>query len=162
MDIFCPQQYKMETNKRLVYNGHNFREFLNRNRITYQEASSTLSIDKNTIGKAVRGGNLNTSILLKICNTYKLSLSDFFSVVEDAPDMDNESEVKEYRFRPEESDLLLAGEREGPYSVAPKTIELLEELIRSKDMEINRLRMLMRLYEERADLLQGKFLDQDD
>lgn len=37
-----------------------------------------LGIDKNTVGKAVRGGNLNINIILLICNRYDLDIRDFF------------------------------------------------------------------------------------
>ena len=73
----------MGTNRRLVYSGERFRDFLAANHITYQEASNVLCIDKSTIWKAVRGVNLDTSILLKICNEYTLDLSDFFITVDD-------------------------------------------------------------------------------
>lgn len=63
---------------KIIYSGIKFREFLSRRGITYQEASAFLGIDKNTIGKAVRGGNLNMSVLLTICNMYHLNIADFF------------------------------------------------------------------------------------
>lgn len=81
---------------KIIYSGNKFREFLSRRGITYQEASAFLGIDKNTIGKAVRGGNLNMSVLLTICNKYHLSISDFF-VTE--PDND-ESTTYENSFEP--------------------------------------------------------------
>ena len=68
----------MAVTKKIVYSGDKFREYLNRHKITYQEASLQLGIDKNTIGKAVRGGNLNLNVLLTICNFYGLDISEFF------------------------------------------------------------------------------------
>lgn len=68
----------MAVTKKIVYSGDKFREYLTRHRITYQEASMQLGIDKNTIGKAVRGGNLNLNVLLTICNFYGLDISEFF------------------------------------------------------------------------------------
>ena len=49
---------------RTSYTGDNFREFLQKRGITYKAAAADLKIDKNTIGKAVRGGNLNIGVLL--------------------------------------------------------------------------------------------------
>ena len=63
---------------RTSYTGDNFGEFLQKRGITYKAAAADLKIDKNTIGKAVRGGNLNIGVLLKICNRYGLSIEDFF------------------------------------------------------------------------------------
>ncbi len=68
---------------KIIYSGIKFREFLSRRGITYQEASAFLGIDKNTIGKAVRGGNLNMSVLLTICNMYHLNIADFFVLEHD-------------------------------------------------------------------------------
>ena len=69
----------MAVTKKIVYSGDKFREYLNRHKITYQEASLQLGIDKNTIGKAVRGGNLNLNVLLTICNFYGLDISEFLN-----------------------------------------------------------------------------------
>lgn len=63
---------------KLVYSGERLREFLRRNNISYKQAAEELGIDKNTVGKAVRGGNLNSDIILHICNTYNMPVSDFF------------------------------------------------------------------------------------
>lgn len=60
------------------YSGERFRQYLQRNNISYKQAADALGIDKNTVGKAVRGGNLNIDIILRICNIYDLSISDFF------------------------------------------------------------------------------------
>ena len=72
---------------KLVYSGERLREFLRRNNISYKQAAEELGIDKNTVGKAVRGGNLNSDIILHICNTYHMPVSDFF--VEARADYDN-------------------------------------------------------------------------
>ncbi len=152
----------MDTNRRLVYSGEKFRDFLAANHITYQEASNVLGIDKNTIGKAVRGGNLNTSILLKICNEYKLDLNDFF-VAEDGSEIASEKGAGTYCGQdnaalPDEG-AWCAAEKEEPYAsgsgIAPG---VMEELLRSKEKEIARLRMLVKLYQERADMLQQKLV----
>lgn len=151
----------METNRRLVYSGERFRDFLAANHITYQEASNTLGIDKNTIGKAVRGGNLNTSILLKICNEYKLDLSDFFITVDEALSQE-ESYGEEYP-EPASSGFgksRYAEEDEETYGTRPKMSDnVMRELLQSKDQEISRLRMLVKLYQERVDMLQQKLMD---
>lgn len=72
---------------KLVYSGDRFREFLRRNNISYKRAAEELGIDKNTVGKVARGGNLNSDIILHICNTYNMPVSDFF--VEVTEDYDN-------------------------------------------------------------------------
>lgn len=79
---------------KLVYSGDRFRVFLQRNDISYKEAAEALGIDKNTVGKAVRGGNLNVDILLRICNIYGLNITDFFKVEEG----DNTTDVENYYF----------------------------------------------------------------
>ena len=63
---------------RIVYTGERFKKYLQRNKISYKEAAELLGIDKNTVGKAVRGGNLNLDIILRICNVYPLRIADFF------------------------------------------------------------------------------------
>lgn len=60
------------------YSGAHFRQYLQRKDISHKQAAEELGIDKNTVGKAVRGGNLNVDIILRICNTYELSVIDFF------------------------------------------------------------------------------------
>lgn len=151
----------METNRRLVYSGERFRDFLAANHITYQEASNTLGIDKNTIGKAVRGGNLNTSILLKICNEYKLDLNDFFITVDEAfsqPDSYGEESPEPTSSGFDRS--IYAEEDEETYGTKSKMSDnAMRELLQSKDQEISRLRMLVKLYQERVDMLQRKLMD---
>lgn len=53
---------------------------MQRKGLSYNEAAATLGINKNTVGKAVRGGNLNVDILLLICNEYGLNIADFFVI----------------------------------------------------------------------------------
>ena len=69
-----------------VYSGEELKSFLQRSDLTYKDAAETLGIDKNTVGKAVRGGNLNVDIILRICNTYGLNVHDFFKLVEQESD----------------------------------------------------------------------------
>ena len=56
----------MNEGKKLVYSGDLLRKFLHQKKLTYKEAAKELGLDKNTIGKAVRGGNMNINVLLKI------------------------------------------------------------------------------------------------
>lgn len=65
----------------LIYTGERFKTFLHRHGISYKDAAEQLCIDKNTVGKAVRGGNMNVDIILRICNTYGMQITDFFKVV---------------------------------------------------------------------------------
>ena len=149
----------MGTNRRLVYSGERFRDFLAANHITYQEASNVLGIDKNTIGKAVRGGNLNTAILLKICNEYKLDLSDFFITVDDElPSGVNYGEEYSEQESPVSDDAGYAAEDEEYYG-AKISDKVLKELLHSKELEISRLRMLVKLYQERVDMLQQQLMN---
>ena len=69
-----------------VYSGEELKSFLQRSDLTYKEAAEALGIDKNTVGKSVRGGNLNVDIILRICNTYGLNAHDFFKLVEQEND----------------------------------------------------------------------------
>ena len=62
-----------------VYSGEKLKNFLHRKGISYKDAAKELGIDKNTVGKAVRGGNLNVDIILRICNVYGLCAHDFFT-----------------------------------------------------------------------------------
>ena len=55
----------MNEGKKLVYSGDLLRKFLHQKKLTYKEAAKELGLDKNTIGKAVRGGNMNINVLLK-------------------------------------------------------------------------------------------------
>lgn len=67
------------SSKEFHYTGDRLRRYLQRRGISYKEAAQILSIDKNTVGKAVRGGNLNVDILLHICNIFQMNVTDFFS-----------------------------------------------------------------------------------
>ena len=77
-----------------VYTGVKLKNYLQRSDLSYKDAAEELGIDKNTVGKAVRGGNLNIDIILRICNTYGLSIYDFFEQVE----LDNTDSVRDYYF----------------------------------------------------------------
>ena len=69
------------SSKEFHYTGDKLRQYLQHNGISYKEAAKILSIDKNTVGKAVRGGNLNIDILLHICNIFQMSVTDFFNCI---------------------------------------------------------------------------------
>lgn len=147
----------MAVTKKFIYSGDKFREYLTRHKITYQEASLQLGIDKNTIGKAVRGGNLNLNVLLTICNFYRLDISDFFKT-EVVSDKDTEKyPVPESLPGFSETDSLVA-ENVAEYIVRDKIPSEVEALILSKDKEILLLQEMNNLYKERLDLLQKKLL----
>lgn len=76
---------------KLVYSGDRLRTFLQRNKITYKEAAERLGIDKNTVGKAVRGGNLNVDSLLLICNEFGFDITDFFKPEGMSPELIDEN-----------------------------------------------------------------------
>lgn len=142
---------------KIIYSGAKFREFLSRRGITYQEASAYLGIDKNTIGKAVRGGNLNMSVLLTICNKYHLNISDFF-----VSEYGEGEETYENRFR-SYSDasspaLSAVSEEFEKYKISKKTPFSFEDLLASKDHEIALLREMNELYKERLEMMQEKLL----
>ncbi len=63
-----------------VYTGKKLKALFQRRGISYKDAAARLGIDKNTVGKAVRGGNMNVDILLRICNEYGMPMTDFFAV----------------------------------------------------------------------------------
>ena len=78
----------MKNTVKILYTGSRFKSFLKRNKISYKDAADALGIDKNTVGKAVRGGNLSIETILRICNLYQLKITDFFitTTVESASD----------------------------------------------------------------------------
>lgn len=63
------------------YSGLQFKTFLKQHNISYKQAAEAIGVNKNTVGKVVRGGNLNTHILLRICQVYELDIRDFFKPV---------------------------------------------------------------------------------
>lgn len=62
----------MKDGKKLVYSGDSLRRFLHRKGLTYKDAAKELGLDKNTIGKAVRGGNMNKR-LTEYCQSLEFS-----------------------------------------------------------------------------------------
>ncbi len=144
---------------KIIYSGNKFREFLSRRGITYQEASAFLGIDKNTIGKAVRGGNLNMSVLLTICNKYHLGISDFFVTEPD----NEESTTHENSFEPTYPEaspaLSTVTEEFGSYKISKKPSFLYEDFLAAKDQEIALLREINELYKKQIEMLQEKILE---
>ena len=74
------------------YSGLQFKAFLKQHNISYKQAADAIGVNKNTVGKVVRGGNLNTNIILRICRIYGLEIYDFFRPVlpENAENADSE------------------------------------------------------------------------
>ncbi|MBR6757322.1 MAG: helix-turn-helix transcriptional regulator [Bacteroidaceae bacterium] len=63
---------------RYKFTGEYFRRFLQQNSKTYHTAAKELSINKNTIGNFVRGGNTTIAVLLRIANRYSIPIEEFF------------------------------------------------------------------------------------
>ena len=144
----------MKDGKKLVYSGDSLRRFLHRKGLTYKDAAKELGLDKNTIGKAVRGGNMNINVLLSIANHWNFPITDFFIFV-------NQEECEEtYFISPNKynndsaNDNLLVSEDSKIY----KNIKNLstEELAlkASKQQEISLLQNLIRNYQVRTDTVQ--------
>lgn len=143
----------MKEDKKLVYSGDLLRKFLHRKGLTYKDAAKELGLDKNTIGKAVRGGNLNINVLLNIANHWNLPITDFFTFV-------SNDECKEtyfistnsYSTEIENSDLAV-GE---PVKIYKNTENIAnkDKLIASKRQEIELLQNLIANYRKRIELLQ--------
>ena len=120
-----------------------------------------LGIDKNTIGKAVRGGNLNMSVLLTICNMYHLNIADFFVLEHDG----EENQTHENSINPILSDnkqvLSSVSEEFEKYKISKKPKFQYEDFLASKDQEIALLREINELYKKQIELLQEKVLEID-
>ena len=121
----------MKDGKKLVYSGDSLRRFLHRKGLTYKDAAKELGLDKNTIGKAVRGGNMNINVLLSIANHWNFPITDFFIFV-------NQEECEDSKIYKNIKNL--------------STEEL--ALKASKQQEISLLQNLIRNYQDRIDLLQ--------
>ncbi len=66
----------IEPEGELIFTGEKLRQYLRRKGISYKMAAEQLGINKNTVAKVVRGGNVNVEVILKICNTYRLDVGD--------------------------------------------------------------------------------------
>lgn len=63
----------MKDGKKLVYSGDSLRRFLHRKGLTYKDAAKELGLDKNTIGKAVRGRKYEYKRLTEYCQSLEFS-----------------------------------------------------------------------------------------
>lgn len=88
--------------RNLIFSGEKFKEFLNKRSLTYIDAASQLKINKNTVGKAARSGNINVDVLLTICNTYKIPIDLFFKEEVDNENHDENQENSLYTEGPAE------------------------------------------------------------
>ncbi len=144
----------MKNGKKLVYSGIKFRKFLQNKGITYKDASQELGLDKNTIGKAVRGGNLNVSVLLSIANHWDFPIADFFSLVNPKIcEGDYFIRTKHYRNLSEERYNSVAEEPKNYKNLKKLSTEELA-LKESKQNEIELLNGLIYNYQRRINLLE--------
>lgn len=144
----------MKEGKKLVYTGDLLRKFLHRKGITYKEAAKELGLDKNTIGKAVRGGNMNISVLLTIANHWNLPITDFFTFI--SSDECREAyfiSPSQYVFD-ERNDLTAAGEPLKLYKNTKNFSKSTSAIYESKRQEIELLQNLINNYQKRIEMLQ--------
>jgi transcriptional regulator with XRE-family HTH domain len=107
--------------------------------LSYKDAAEDLGIDKNTVGKAVRGGNLNIDIILRICNTYGLNIHDFFKLVED----ENHSQTDYYiSLDNKNSSPLVISEPEINYKKSKKSESEIEKITESLEEMKNLITIL--------------------
>lgn len=144
----------MKEGKKLVYTGDLLRKFLHRKGITYKEAAKELGLDKNTIGKAVRGGNMNINVLLTIANHWNLPITDFFTLI-------SNDECREayfispnpYVFEEKSSDSI-SNESFNTYKNIKKMQNSPNSVCDSKLQEIELLQSLIDNYQKRIEMLQ--------
>lgn len=144
----------MKENKRLVYSGDLLRKFLHRKKLTYKDAAKELGLDKNTIGKAVRGGNMNISVLLNIANRWNFPITDFFAFVSD--DENGETHFispNPYIAQMGDEDTI-AAESVKMYKNTKRYATTEKQISDSKRQEIELLQNLIANYQERIRLLQ--------
>ena len=144
----------MKEGKKLVYTGDLLRRFLHRNGLTYKEAAKELGLDKNTIGKAVRGGNMNINVLLNIANHWNLPISDFFTVIDDEENREAYFiSPKPYAIEQDESSSIAADFYKRYKKI--KNISNQESALQaSKQQEIELLQELIKNYQKRIEVLQ--------
>ena len=123
------------------YSGDKFREFLRRKGIIYKIAAADLGMDKNTIGKAVRGGNLNVDVLLKICNKYNFPIEYFFEkkVVGEIEGENQENSFSEYA-EPGEKAGLVAMEELEEYKTCENISQKIKYFLSLVDNDLDTLR----------------------
>lgn len=144
----------MKEGKKLVYTGDLLRKFLHRKGITYKEAAKELGLDKNTIGKAVRGGNMNINVLLTIANHWNLPITDFFTFI----NCDESREAyfispNQYIFD-EGNGAATADEPLKLYKNITKSVNKKSAIYESKQQEIELLQNLINNYRKRIEILQ--------
>ena len=136
----------MKDGKKLVYSGDSLRRFLHRKGLTYKDAAKELGLDKNTIGKAVRGGNMNINVLLSIANRWN------FPITEECEETYFISPNK-YNNNSANDNLLVSEDSKIYKNIKNLSTEELA-LKASKQQEISLLQNLIRNYQDRIDLLQ--------
>lgn len=151
----------MNEGKKLVYSGDLLRKFLHQKKLTYKEAAKELGLDKNTIGKAVRGGNMNINVLLNIANHWKIPITNFFTWV-------NNEECGESYFISPGKYQAWQDDEDSTVTEASKIYKNIKnlsidkpELIASKRQEIELLQELIQNYQKRIELLQQELQHQE-
>lgn len=144
----------MKESKKLVYSGDLLRKFLHRKGLTYKDAAKELGLDKNTIGKAVRGGNLNINVLLTIANHWNLPITDFFTFISNDECQEAYfSSPNQYAFD-DEDETATAGEPLKLYKNITKLENEKSAIYESKQQEIELLQNLINNYQKRIEILQ--------
>ena len=144
----------MKDGKKLVYSGDLLRRFFRRKGITYKDAAKELGLDKNTIGKAVRGGNMNINVLLNIANHWNLPISDFFIVVDQNGCDENYFISSDKYHSDSNNDGLVVSEDSKIYKNTKNLSTEELALKESKEREIALLQDLIANYTDRIELLQ--------
>ncbi|HIX27687.1 MAG TPA: helix-turn-helix domain-containing protein [Candidatus Barnesiella excrementigallinarum] len=144
----------MKEGKKLVYSGEKLRRFLHREGLTYKDAAQELGLDKNTIGKAVRGGNMNINVLLSIANNWNIPITDFFTFV-NQEECEGNYFISPDKYRANENRDVSTVEEDSKIYKNIKNLSTKEAALReSKQKEIYLLQHLIHNYQERIVLLQ--------
>lgn len=152
----------MANKKKVLYRGDRFRSYLERKDLTYAKASSILSINKNTIGKAVRGGNLYVDVLLKISNSLDFPITSFFKY-EDGTYLNDENYINSLypALGDKDNSPILASEMEKKYKLCEKDNNFDAELLASRDQEIALLKSLNDNYRQQIAILKQKLKEKE-
>ena len=144
----------MKEGQKLVYSVDLLRPIVHRKGLTYKEAAKELGLDKNTIGKAVRGGNMNINVLLNIANHWKFPITDFFTWV-NSDECEKSYFISPGRYQSlTEDGVSTVAEASKIYkNIKNSSIED-SDLIASKQQEIELLQELIQNYQQRIELLQ--------
>ncbi len=120
-----------------------------------------MGLDKNTIGKAVRGGNMNITVLLSISNRWDFPITEFFTFVDKEECGDSYFiSPKKYRSLPEKEENTV----EEGFKIYKNSKNLSTEsmvLRESKLKEIAILKDLIKNYQERVALLEDELLSDE-